>query len=255
MAKKSAAKKPAAKKPVAKKPVAKKPAPKKPAPKKPAAKKPAAKPAPKRSAPKVVAKKPVAKPTLSKVPSKKVPATKMVAKIITKVAVKGKAAPAALVKAKKVYIPDISRPTGSYGGVQLSDDPKPFPKKSPYGAKELDSLRKALQTESHRLRQELYNLETMATGGDGGHESHGHSLHIAEHASDLQSTETNIAMRALDEERLAQVDEALMRIKDRQHYGLCVACGDKIGIKRLIAKPHAQLCMDCRTKYERNRRY
>jgi len=241
MAKKSAAKKPAAKKPVAKKP----------APKKPVAKKAA----PKKAAPKVVAKKPIAKPALSKVPSKKVPATKMVAKIVTKVAAKGKAAPVVPVKAKKVYIPDISRPTGSYGGVQLSDNPMPFPKKSPYGAKELESLRKALQTESHRLRQELYNLETMATGGDGGHESHGHSLHIAEHASDLQSTETNIAMRALDEERLAQVDEALMRIKDRQHYGLCVACGDKIGIKRLIAKPHAQLCMDCRTKYERNRRY
>lgn len=252
MAKKSAPKKPAAKRPAVKKPAVKKPASKKPVPKKPVAKS-----APVKSKSKAVAAKPVAKSALSKVPSKKVPATKLVAKVVVSksVATKGKSAPAAPVKAKKIYIPDISRPTGSYGGVQLSDDPKPFPKKSPYGSKELDSLRKALQAESYRLRQELYNLESMATGGDGGHESHGHSLHIAEHASDLQSTETNIAMRALDEERLAQVDEALMRIKERQHYGLCVACGEKIGIKRLIAKPHAHLCMDCRTRYERNRRY
>lgn len=238
MAKKSAAKKPAAKKAAAKKPAPKKPAAKKAAPKKPAPKKAA----PKKAAPKKPAPKAAAKKTLP-------------AKSASKVASKGKAVPAQPIKPKKVYIPDIDRPRGSYGGVHLCDNPQPFPKKSPYTAKELESLRKTLMSESHRLRIELSNLEEMATGGDGGHESHGHSLHIAEHASDLQSTETNIAMRALGEERLAQVDEALMRMKERQHYGLCIACGDKIGIQRLIAKPHAHLCMSCRTKYERNRRY
>ncbi len=175
----------------------------------------------------------------------------------TERALKGKASAPAKAPAvqKKIYIPDISRPTGMYGGVQLCESPKPFPKKSPYSQPELSTLKQALVNERTRLRQELASLEEMTMGqGEGGKESPGHSLHIAEYASDLQSTETNLVVRTLDEERLAQVDEAIQRLQDRQHYGLCMACGEKIGIERLIAKPHAHLCMDCRRKFERDRR-
>jgi len=155
---------------------------------------------------------------------------------------------------KKVYLPEVTRPTGMYGGVLLCSSPKPFPKKSPYSQKELSSLKQALVGQRQQLRQELSTLDGMTFQSIATSESPGHSTHIAEYASDMQSTETNLVVRTIDEERLAQVEEALQRMDDRQQYGLCVACGEKIGIERLIAQPHAHLCMDCRRKYEKERR-
>jgi DnaK suppressor protein len=47
---------------------------------------------------------------------------------------------------------------------------------------------------------------------------------------------------------------ALNRLEERPaQYGLCLACGNKIGAQRLQARPHAHLCMDCRQRYERIR--
>lgn len=158
---------------------------------------------------------------------------------------------------RKSYIPNVDRPTGMYGGVLLCPDPKPFPRKSPYTKTEIDTLRRALRVEQDRLRRELTSMENMTIGaGDGTatNENAGHSLHIAEFASDMQATETLLGVRRMEEERLAHVEEALQRIEKSENYGLCVACGAKIGIERLVAKPHAHLCLDCRRGYEKARR-
>ncbi len=255
MAKKSATKKKPAAKAPAKPKKASKPTPK---PSKPKAKKPA----------KPVAKKPVkavAKHVATS--AKKSAKTKVAAKSPAKASSKKPAAAVSKSKdvkkakpeakaEKKVYIPDVNRPMGMYGGVTLCSNPTPFPKKSPYSPKELSQLKQALLTERNHLRHELAQLEgSPFSGAERTNESSGHSVHIAEHASDMQSTETNLAVRALDEERLAQVQEALLKMSSRQYYGLCIACGDKIGIQRLTAKPHAHLCMDCQRKYERERRH
>lgn len=156
--------------------------------------------------------------------------------------------------AKRTYIPDIDRPTGMYGGVLLSNDPKPFPKKSPYSKDEIAELKKALTNERDRLRRELANMESATMGTPEGElESPGFPTHIAEYAAIMQATETTLSVRSLEEERLEQVEEALRRIEEKRTYGLCLACGEKIGIERLVAKPHAHLCMDCRRLYERSR--
>jgi DnaK suppressor protein len=157
---------------------------------------------------------------------------------------------------KKRHIPDINRPTGMYGGVVLSENPKPFPRSSPYSRQELASLKEALLSERGRLRRELATMESMTMGGDGhggSKESPGFPTHIAEYAAEMQATETILGVRTLEEERLEQVEEALARIEEKKRYGLCLACGEKIGIERLIAKPHAHLCMDCRRRYEKRR--
>jgi DnaK suppressor protein len=141
-----------------------------------------------------------------------------------------------------------------YGGVQLSDNPKPFPRTSPYSKSELKSLKEALVGEHARLRKELASLEELAMGGrDRSEDTTRFPAESSEYSAEMQAAETIMGVRTLEEERLEQVTEALERIDSKRNYGLCLACGNKIGIERLIAKPHAHLCMDCRRTFERKR--
>lgn len=248
--KRKAAKKKAVKKKTAKKKAAKKKPKKKTAKKKAAKKKTKKKKAAKKKATK---KKPKKKAAKKKAAKKKAPKKKAV-KQAAKKASKPKAAKAAPTGGKKKHIPDINRPTGMYGGVVLTDSPKPFPRSSPYSRKELKILRDALTSERNRLRKELATLEGMSLGSGGGEkESRGFPTHLADFAADVETTQTILGVQTMEKERLEQVQEALQRMSGRKHYGLCLACGEKVGIERLIAKPHAHLCMDCRRRYERNR--
>ena len=142
-----------------------------------------------------------------------------------------------------------------YNGVLLCEDIKPFPSKTPYNKEELEKLRQALKDERARLVLELESIHRLSMESlDLAREHPGYSVHMAEHATDLQTAETNLGVRTIEEERLELVEAALQRlVKKVNHYGLCVACGSKIGIQRLIARPHAHLCMDCRQRYEKAR--
>lgn len=58
-------------------------------------------------------------------------------------------------------------------------------------------------------------------------------------------------LRIRDRERklLNKIDEALVRI-DEGIFGICEACDEEIGIKRLEARPVTTLCIDCKTAQE-----
>ncbi|MEN6624651.1 MAG: TraR/DksA C4-type zinc finger protein [Candidatus Sumerlaeia bacterium] len=233
--KKAAPKKPAPKKAAAKKAV--KPA-KKQVAAKPAKKPVVAKPAPKKAAPKAAPKKP-ARPAAAEVR----PAEKLASQLAAK-------------RPVHKFIQDlIDRPTGMYNGILLAENPKPFPKKTPYSRKEVDKLREALTQERERLIHVLNSLQGVSRSVmDETREHPGYSQHLAEHATDLQTAEASMGLRTIEQEQLELVDEALERIqRNINHYGLCLACGNKIGIQRLIARPHAHLCMDCRQRYEKIR--
>ncbi|HNC94892.1 MAG TPA: RNA polymerase-binding protein DksA [Myxococcota bacterium] len=70
---------------------------------------------------------------------------------------------------------------------------------------------------------------------------------------DLASMESNrdFQLRIRDRERVLihKIQEALKRLDDGE-YGICVACGDEISEKRLIARPVATHCIDCKTELE-----
>jgi len=70
---------------------------------------------------------------------------------------------------------------------------------------------------------------------------------------DTASSEINLAFmgRVRERERglLKKIDEALARI-DEGDYGECESCGEDIGVKRLMARPVAQLCIDCKSEQE-----
>lgn len=68
-------------------------------------------------------------------------------------------------------------------------------------------------------------------------------------AADQASQEEEFALelRARDRDRklLRKIEEALKRLKSGD-YGYCDACGMEIGIRRLEARPTAELCIECK---------
>ena len=50
------------------------------------------------------------------------------------------------------------------------------------------------------------------------------------------------------------VDPALAKF-EADEYGLCESCGEEIGMKRLEARPVAELCIDCKAEQERLERH
>ena len=66
-------------------------------------------------------------------------------------------------------------------------------------------------------------------------------------------TEKNVEMRAINRQikLISKIDQALKKIKD-DTYGYCAETGEPIGIKRLIARPVATLCIAAQEKHEKN---
>jgi DnaK suppressor protein len=67
--------------------------------------------------------------------------------------------------------------------------------------------------------------------------------------NDRASQESDMALelRNRDRERklIKKIDETLDRIENGE-YGYCDSCGVEIGLKRLEARPTADLCFDCK---------
>lgn len=66
-----------------------------------------------------------------------------------------------------------------------------------------------------------------------------------------QETDMSLELRNRDRERklLKKIDSTILRV-DNDDYGWCDRCGVEIGIRRLEARPTAELCVDCKTLNE-----
>lgn len=66
-----------------------------------------------------------------------------------------------------------------------------------------------------------------------------------------QEEEFALELRARDRERklIKKIDKTLQLIEDEE-YGWCDSCGVEIGVKRLEARPTADMCVDCKTLAE-----
>ena len=67
----------------------------------------------------------------------------------------------------------------------------------------------------------------------------------------MESTR-EFTLRLRDRERILirKIQDALRRL-DEGEYGICVNCGEEISEKRLMARPVATWCIDCKTEAER----
>jgi len=76
------------------------------------------------------------------------------------------------------------------------------------------------------------------------------SADIVDQASSY--TEKNVELRAINRQikLISKIDSALKRIKD-ETYGFCEETGEPIGLKRLMARPVATLCIAAQEKHER----
>ena len=76
------------------------------------------------------------------------------------------------------------------------------------------------------------------------------SADIVDQASSY--TEKNVELRAINRQikLIAKIDSALKRIENGT-YGFCDETGEPIGLKRLIARPVATLCIAAQEKHEK----
>ncbi|MFM2477571.1 RNA polymerase-binding protein DksA [Celerinatantimonas sp. MCCC 1A17872] len=66
-----------------------------------------------------------------------------------------------------------------------------------------------------------------------------------------QEEEFSLELRTRDRERklIKKIEKTLQKIDDDE-FGFCESCGVEIGIRRLEARPTADLCIDCKTLAE-----
>ncbi|RKX59367.1 MAG: RNA polymerase-binding protein DksA [Thermodesulfobacteriota bacterium] len=73
-------------------------------------------------------------------------------------------------------------------------------------------------------------------------------------AIDQATRESDLAfelrLRDREQKLLKKIDKALKKIEEGT-YGICEACGAEIDEKRLMARPEATLCIECKRAQER----
>ena len=77
------------------------------------------------------------------------------------------------------------------------------------------------------------------------------SADIVDQASSY--TDKAVEMKAINRQikLISKIDQALMRIKDKT-FGFCAETAEPIGIKRLMARPVAHLCIAAQEKHEKD---
>jgi DnaK suppressor protein len=110
--------------------------------------------------------------------------------------------------------------------------------------------RSDLQALLRRLRDETYEgiARYRQDQSEEKESSPGDEMDVAR-ASAAVDTHANLIDRA--ESRLRSIDEALARVENGT-YGICVDCGDEIGLERLKVLPFAVRCVDCESRRSRS---
>src|SRR5574344_2077842 len=74
---------------------------------------------------------------------------------------------------------------------------------------------------------------------------------VDENVQEISDYSTNLATEKIFESTLKDIDNTLNRIKNGT-YGICKYCQNPIAPKRLIARPTASSCIDCKTELQEN---
>ena len=86
---------------------------------------------------------------------------------------------------------------------------------------------------------------------NGGMDDSSVSADIVDQASSY--TDKTVEMKAINRQikLISKIDKALIRIKDGT-YGYCAETAEPIGLKRLMARPVAELCIAAQEKHEKD---
>lgn len=110
----------------------------------------------------------------------------------------------------------------------------------------LNTIKEDLLKEREQIRAELAKL--------GGEDESGVAFpeygdKPDENAQEIDSYTTDLATERILIDNLRDIDNALKRIEDGS-YGTCKYCGHPINPKRLLARPVASACVDCKSKLQ-----
>ncbi len=112
--------------------------------------------------------------------------------------------------------------------------------------KELDGFRKLLEDEKKKVLRHLEDLSDSSESELDESPAGGDSADIAS----LEINQANLQKIGKRETYLLKkIDLALKKIEEGT-YGECESCGEDIAVARLMARPVAQLCIDCKTEQE-----
>lgn len=115
-------------------------------------------------------------------------------------------------------------------------------------AKDLEIIKKKLLEEKQRI---LHHLEDLTDSSS--QEMQFNSGDPADIAS-LEISQTGLQKIGKREKfLLKKINYALEKIENGT-YGECENCGEEIAVGRLMARPVAQLCIDCKTEQENSER-
>ena len=122
----------------------------------------------------------------------------------------------------------------------------------------IPNLKEKYMCEKHKLffKKKLieWKTEIVRSNNDALYNSslddNGASADIVDQASSY--TDKNVEMKAINRQikLISKIDQALKRIIDGT-YGFCAETGEPIGVKRLMARPVAELCIAAQEKHEK----
>ena len=122
--------------------------------------------------------------------------------------------------------------------------------------KDLEKFKKLLVEVRVKIAGDLRHLEgdsLNTSQRDASGDLSGYSLHMADMATDNFDREFTLGLASNEQQRLNLIDAALRKIEDGS-YGLCENCRKSITQKRLLAMPHAPLCIKCQELEEKQKR-
>lgn len=116
-----------------------------------------------------------------------------------------------------------------------------------------------LTTEQERLLEQalrqrrgtvLAELRTETQAEDGTMALSTHRSEAGDEAATDAMDAVDMAQALRDASELQRIDAALQRMASGK-YGICVDCGDDIGVARLQAEPSALRCAPCQQRHEK----
>lgn len=112
----------------------------------------------------------------------------------------------------------------------------------------LENMRRQVIGQMNQLERDNISKSQRESSGDLS----SYAYHMADLASDSFEREFEMSIASHGSETLQEIEDALERIEDGS-YGKCEDCSKQIGARRLEAVPHARLCIECKSKAEKER--
>lgn len=120
-------------------------------------------------------------------------------------------------------------------------------------SQEIAKIEKELNQQKKQIENDLKNIS-----GKDSHEADNigakfpeYGDKMDENAQEISDYSTNLATEKVLESALKDINSTLERIK-KGSYGVCKYCAKPIAPKRLIARPTASSCVECKTELQEN---